>query len=63
MNPMTIDEYVAAEGNTCPKCRKEALLLADECMFDGAQAWRKIVCTICAAEWNETFVLSGYEFL
>lgn len=57
---MTQMEYVADNGQSCPKCRGETLDFSNSDMDIGRFS-EDVVCLSCDFEFVRVFVVSGFE--
>jgi hypothetical protein len=57
--PDTNAEYVAHGGTQCPFCGSHDIT-GDEVNIDAGSAWQDVFCNDCAAEWQDTYTLTGY---
>jgi hypothetical protein len=53
------DEYVQANGNICPKCKKD-LVAGGDLIIDGKEAYQDCSCYSCNYEWTDCYKLRGW---
>jgi len=60
---LTDEEYIESAGNSCPNCRCNDSVNADQTFANGDSAWCNCDCSECGATWTDSYRLVGYNSL
>ena len=53
-------EYVDADGAACPHCGSFEIV-GDEITIGNGEASQEVSCSLCMAEWEDHYLLTGYK--
>lgn len=60
MKKMTIANYIALKGNSCPNCCSTEIFSVDMELHEDARITNRIVCRACNATWFDVYKLAKY---
>ncbi len=55
------EEYVKNGGSTCPYCGSQEIEGEGSLDNMGSSAYQRIRCTHCEKEWDDTYILTGFD--